>query len=114
MPTVDIQVPMITKKAKPSVNSASGSNNEPSSVAATSILFKHLTNSGDKPETSNLEKKEAEIDQECDNLPLGKTPNKSFNFVFMTKKGNKAQYHNMEVPVASEFAQQFKAREKVT
>ena len=41
------------------------------------------------------------------------TPNKSFNFVVMTKKGNKTQYHSMEVPVASEFAQQFKAREEV-
>ena len=31
----------------------------------------------------------------------------------MTKKGTKTQYHNMEVPVTSEFASQFKAREEV-
>lgn len=31
----------------------------------------------------------------------------------MIKKGNKTQYHNMEVPVTSEFANQFKAREEV-
>ena len=39
--------------------------------------------------------------------------NKSFNFVVMTKKGNKTQYHNMEVPLVSDFANQFKAREEV-
>ncbi len=31
----------------------------------------------------------------------------------MTKKGNKTQFHNMEVPLGSEFANQFKAREEV-
>ena len=31
----------------------------------------------------------------------------------MTKKGTKTQYHNMEVPVTSEFANQFRAREEV-
>lgn len=36
-----------------------------------------------------------------------------FNFIFMTKKGNKTQYHNMEVPVNSEFANQFIAKEEV-
>lgn len=36
--------------------------------------------------------------------------NKTFNFVVMMKKGNKAQYHNMEVPMQSEFANQFTSR----
>jgi hypothetical protein len=40
--------------------------------------------------------------------------NKKFNFIIMTKKGNKTHYHNMEVPAASEFASQFKAKEEVT
>jgi hypothetical protein len=38
----------------------------------------------------------------------------TFNFVFMVKKGNKPQFHNMEMPSNSEFAEQFKAREQVT
>jgi regulator of nonsense transcripts 2 len=37
----------------------------------------------------------------------------TFNFVFMVKKGNKPQFHNMEMPLSSEFAEQFKAREQV-
>ena len=32
--------------------------------------------------------------------------NKGFNFVVMIKKGNKTQYHNMEVPTTSDFANQ--------
>ena len=32
--------------------------------------------------------------------------NKGFNFVVMVKKGNKTQYHNMEVPMTSDFANQ--------
>jgi hypothetical protein len=32
--------------------------------------------------------------------------NKGFNFVVMIKKGNKTQYHNMEVPMTSDFANQ--------
>lgn len=31
----------------------------------------------------------------------------------MLKKGNKTQYQNMQVPVSSEFANQFKAREEL-
>jgi hypothetical protein len=38
---------------------------------------------------------------------------KKFNFIVMTKKGNKTHYHNMEVPAASDFASQFKAKEEV-
>ena len=38
---------------------------------------------------------------------------KTFNFIVMVKKGNKPQFHNLEVPVTSEFATQFKAREQV-
>lgn len=36
-----------------------------------------------------------------------------FNFIFMTKKGSKPQFHKLQVPVTSEFANQFKAREEV-
>ena len=35
--------------------------------------------------------------------------NKNFNFVVMMKKGNKTQYHNMEVPTTSDFANQVKS-----
>jgi hypothetical protein len=40
--------------------------------------------------------------------------NKKFNFIIMTKKGNKTHYHNMELPATSEFASQFKAKEEVS
>ena len=39
---------------------------------------------------------------------------KAFNFIVMIKKGNKPQFHNLEVPVTSEFATKFKAREQVS
>jgi hypothetical protein len=32
----------------------------------------------------------------------------------MVKKGNKTQYHNMEVPLTSDFANQFRAKEEVS
>lgn len=95
MPTVDIQVPMVAKKAKPTATVTE---------TTTSTLFKQLTGVGDKGEASA----EVEAAQQA------KDEKKSFNFVVMTKKGNKTQYHNLEVPVASEFAQQFRAREEVT
>jgi hypothetical protein len=38
---------------------------------------------------------------------------KTFNFIVMVKKGNKPQFHNLEVPVTSEFATQFRVREQV-
>lgn len=41
-----------------------------------------------------------------------KLSNEKFKFVFMTKKGNKPQFHKLDVPLTSQFANQFKAREE--
>ncbi|CAF0714012.1 unnamed protein product [Brachionus calyciflorus] len=57
-------------------------------------------------ELTGLTTKRAENDDEKE------SKKQSFNFVLMLKKGNKTQYQNMEVPVTSEFASQFKAREE--
>lgn len=98
MPTVDIQVPMVSKKTKPVVSLSSDA-----AAAPTSNLYRQLTGASDQPPTTSNEQDRAA------------NSNKTlFNFVVMTKKGNKTQYHNMEVPVSSEFAQQFRAREEVT
>lgn len=110
MPTMDIQVPMISKKPKPTTSSSSSIGQQTSTTNKTTLaLYNHLTGSGDQnahriPEEENQEQESEETD---------KTTSRSFNFVIMTKKGNKTQYHSMEVPVASEFAQQFRAREEV-
>ena len=45
---------------------------------------------------------------------MANNKNKGFNFVVMVKKGNKTQYHNMEVPLTSDFANQFRAKEEVS
>lgn len=100
MPTVDIQVPMVSKKTKPAVSFSSSSD---AAAAPTSNLYRQLTGASDQPPTTSNEQDRAA------------NSNKTlFNFVVMTKKGNKTQYHNMDVPVSSEFAQQFRAREEVT
>lgn len=105
MPTVDIQVPMVSKKLKPVIASSSAS--QIVSNKNTLTLFNQLTGSG-----GGDKKEQEEEDQEQSNEEKV-NPARSFNFVVMTKKGNKTQYHNMEVPVTSEFAQQFRAREEV-
>lgn len=107
MPTVDIQVPMVSKKTKPTGGSGLSqtvSSSSELSNKTTLTLFNQLT--GGRQLTGGGE------DEQRSSEEAAKTT-RSFNFVVMTKKGNKTQYHNMEVPVTSEFAQQFRAREEV-
>jgi hypothetical protein len=96
MPHVDISIPMISKKLKQNALNIE----EPS-----------------KPPINELKglsfNKPTPPPQETIPAPEIQAP-KKFNFVVMTKKGTKTQYHNMEVPVTSEFANQFRAREEVT
>ena len=68
MPTIDIQVPMITKKVKPALNSTVGSHHNVESAqsqAATHILFKHLTSSSTEKFETPLEKKKLKMLSTC-------------------------------------------------
>lgn len=104
MPTVDIQVPMVSKKSKQTLLPAS---QQTPGSKTTLALYNQLTGSGSSAVGQQQEEEQQQSEEEA------RTP-RSFNFVVMTKKGNKTQYHQMEVPVASEFAQQFRAREEVS
>jgi hypothetical protein len=101
MPTVDISVPMIQKKVK-----------DQSSNASDMLKLSGLTD----PRSSSSKIAHVinnEEDAQSAQHSANNTNKKPFRFVVMTKKGNKPQYHNMEVPVSCEFAKQFKAREEV-
>ena len=121
MPTVDITVPMHLRKIKQSNSATNGTNN---------LIYIYLENKLVKL----IDLKDANAEKEAvkelkglqylkPNIPneiesnvksaANKDKNKGFNFVVMVKKNNKTQYHNMEVPLASEFANQFIAREEV-
>ena len=64
----------------------------------------------DEP-TASSTKPSPQIEQQLNNG--NNNEEKTFNFIVMIKKGNKPQFHNLEVPVTSEFATKFKAREQV-
>ena len=90
-PAVDIVVPMhLRKLAKPS-QSSDALPETPFVNELSGLQFNKSEKQASQPKSSN----------------------KSFNFVVMMKKGNKTQFHGMEVPLASEFANQFIAREEV-
>jgi hypothetical protein len=95
MPHVDISIPMISKKIKQNNSNM----DEPPKPAINELKGLSFT----KPTPPS---------QQVTHVPETQAP-KKFNFVVMTKKGTKTQYHNMEVPVTSEFANQFRAREEV-
>ncbi|RNA18662.1 regulator of nonsense transcripts 2 isoform X1 [Brachionus plicatilis] len=94
MPTVDISVPMCARKPKTAqvqeVNELSGLS-----------MLKEKQPSGKEASTDTGKETGTEARKEA------------FNFVLMLKKGNKTQYQNMQVPVTSEFATQFKAKEQL-
>lgn len=94
MPHVDISIPMISKKIKTNASNI----DEPPKPPINELKGLSFTKPAPPPP------------QEA--IPETQAP-KKFNFVVMTKKGTKTQYHNMEVPVTSEFANQFRAREEV-
>ncbi len=80
------------------------------------IIFSRKKDEHPKPPLQELKgltlNKSTNSEHIPNNLDESSAP-KKFNFVVMTKKGTKTQYHNMEVPISSEFANQFKAREEV-
>jgi regulator of nonsense transcripts 2 len=87
MPAIDISIPMVKKSTiQPG----------PTSVAPSSLF-------------SLATKKQSEEQNDQNNASQNQ---KKFNFIVMMKKGNKPHYHNMEVPLNSEFASQFKAKEE--
>jgi hypothetical protein len=69
-----------------------------------------LSNVDDLEESNASSVKSPQLEKQLNN---GAGEEKTFNFIVMIKKGNKPQFHNLEVPVASEFATKFKAREQV-
>jgi len=106
MPTVDISVPMIPKKLRATlnndVNSEMASTHVPVPTTLTGLKSFNLT--PPPPSAVPAQNKPSDTD----------VKNKGFSFLVMVKKGNKTQYHNMEVPVTSEFANQFRAKEEVS
>ena len=100
MPAVDISVPMhLSSKIKQTNSSA----NEPTQPAVHELKGLPYLKAQPKP---------TEEQEEQDRAASSKQK-QMFNFVIMSKKNNKPQYHNMKVPVSSSFANQFKAREEV-
>ncbi len=101
MPTVDISVPMISKKLRATLNN--DTSNESPNVAQNLMGLKSL----------NFQPHVVQKPQQPPVATSEDTKNKGFSFLVMVKKGNKTQYHNMEVPITSEFANQFRAKEEV-
>jgi regulator of nonsense transcripts 2 len=106
MPTVDISVPMIPKKLRATLNNDANSEMTSMHVPAPTTLtgLKSFNLTPPPPVAVATQNKQSETD----------VKNKGFSFLVMVKKGNKTQYHNMEVPVTSEFANQFRAKEEVS
>lgn len=102
MPSVDISVPMHLRKIK-----------QPSSNSITEAQEKTLSQELKSFQYLNPKSKNYEIDESLKEENVTTPKKQMFNFVVMSKKNNKPQYHNMNVPLVSSFANQFKAREEV-
>lgn len=100
MPSVDIAVPMHLRRIKQ--NSAQDSSVEKTAVQELKSL-QYL-----KPQAT-VDEEQEEAEKQANTAPKKQV----FNFVVMSKKNNKPQYHNMNVPLTSTFANQFRAREEV-
>ncbi len=104
MPAVDISVPMHLRK----IRQGNQQHNEPATDTKPQV----------KEQLKSLQflKSQATLEEEqeeADRLAASVQPNKQvFNFVIMSKKNNKPQYHSMNVPLTSNFANQFRAREE--
>ncbi len=102
MPSVDISVPMHLRKLK----QGTSQHNEAVPDPKPHVTLKSL----------QYLKSQATLDEEqeeADRLAASVQPSKQvFNFVIMSKKNNKPQYHSMNVPLTSTFANQFRAREE--
>lgn len=105
MPTVDIAVPMhLSSKIK---QSSATSDQPPAPVAHELKGLPYLNKSQPKEQEKQEEdEKSAAASTKKDNQK------QMFNFVIMSKRNNKPQYHNMKVPISSSFANQFRAREE--
>ena len=91
----------LRKIKQPSSNSISESQDKPPSQELKSLQYLN-------PKAKNTETDDSQKEA------VNPAPKKQmFNFVIMSKKNNKPQYHNMNVPLTSSFANQFKAREEV-
>jgi regulator of nonsense transcripts 2 len=104
MPNVDIAVPMHLSKLRVSNQLNSASNDDKKSGFVNELK-------GLKPDTVEPKVKSEEEEEEEDETPKANSSNKKiFPFVIMMKKGNKPQFHDMQVPLNSDFANQFIAR----
>ena len=102
MPTVDISVPMISKKLRATLNNEIGNETQSSAPATQTLMgLKSLSVAPQTLEAQKVQTNHAD------------PKSKGFSFLVMMKKGNKTQYHNMEVPLTSEFANQFRVKEEV-
>ena len=106
MPSVDIAGPMHLRKIK---QGSSGGNETTQSEVVTRNRINELKSLQYLKSQAILDEEQEEAEKLAAMVPKKQV----FNFVIMSKKNNKPQYHNMNVPLTSTFANQFRAREEV-